>query len=133
MLGTVLLVPLELLAVVLFDITDGVERGSVLINWDDQSLATVIQILSETQLETEPLADGLNNDWEVGDTYKLYNQVQVNISGGNLVAVDDVGDNINPVCPTTFVQVIRTSASSATSIFSQDIFLPKSLDRQQHK
>lgn len=39
---------------------------------------------------------------------------QCNISGGNLVAVDDVGDDMDPVQTTAYTQVIRTSSSSAT-------------------
>ncbi len=40
--------------------------------------------------------------------------VQCNISGGNLVAVDDLGAPINVVQTTAFTQVILTSSSSAT-------------------
>jgi len=39
---------------------------------------------------------------------------QCNISGGNLVAVDDVGDNIDPIQTTDYTQIIRVSSSSAT-------------------
>lgn len=104
-------------------ITDGVQRGAGIINFDDFSVATVIQVISQTQLEVEILDDGITNMWSIspGDYYKIWNQVSVTITGGNLVAVDDIGGNINPVCPTMFVQVSRTTASSATSTFSQDI------------
>jgi hypothetical protein len=40
--------------------------------------------------------------------------VQCRISGGNLVAVDDVGGDISPIFPTAFTQVLTTSSSSAT-------------------
>jgi len=40
--------------------------------------------------------------------------VQCSISGGNLVAIDDVGDDLNPVAVTDYTQVVRTSSSSAT-------------------
>lgn len=40
--------------------------------------------------------------------------VQCNVSGGNLVAVDDVGANLDPIYTTAYTQVIRTSSSSAT-------------------
>ncbi len=36
------------------------------------------------------------------------------ISGGNLVAVDDVGAELDPRLPTAFITVDRTAASSAT-------------------
>ena len=102
-------------------ITDGVERGGVIINFADFSAATVVQVISETQLEIEALKDGIVNNWEIGDYYKIWNQVTCNITGGNLVAVDINDISIDPVCPTAFVQVVRSSASSATSQNSLDI------------
>jgi len=40
--------------------------------------------------------------------------VQCNVSGGNLVAVDSSGNNIDPIQTTAYTQVVRTSSSSAT-------------------
>lgn len=40
--------------------------------------------------------------------------VQCNVSGGNLVAVDDIGNDITPIYTTAYTQVVRTSSSSAT-------------------
>lgn len=39
---------------------------------------------------------------------------QCNISGGNLVAIDDIGDNISPIYPTAFTQIVLANSSSAT-------------------
>ncbi len=39
---------------------------------------------------------------------------QCTISGGNVVAVDSVGASINPINPTAFVNIDRTSSSSGT-------------------
>lgn len=36
------------------------------------------------------------------------------VSGGNLVAVDENGDGMNPIAPATYVTVVITNASSAT-------------------
>jgi hypothetical protein len=47
--------------------------------------------------------------------------VQCNISGGNLVAVDDVGATLDPVQTTAYTQVVRTSSSSATLQEQEDI------------
>lgn len=44
-----------------------------------------------------------------GPTYE-----QCNISGGNLVAIDDVGADISPIQPTAFTQVVLANSSSAT-------------------
>ena len=40
--------------------------------------------------------------------------IQCLLDGGNLVAVDENGDEIFPVHPTAYTQVVRTSSSSAT-------------------
>jgi len=40
--------------------------------------------------------------------------VQCNVSGGNLVAVDDVDAPLDPIQTTAFTQIVRTSSSSAT-------------------
>lgn len=40
--------------------------------------------------------------------------VQCNVSGGNLVAVDANGDDMDPIQTTAYTQVVRTSSSSAT-------------------
>jgi hypothetical protein len=40
--------------------------------------------------------------------------IQCRISGGNLVAIDEVGGDISPIFPTAFTQVLTTSSSSAT-------------------
>lgn len=44
-----------------------------------------------------------------GPTY-----VQCSLSGGNVAAFDSGGLEINPILPTAFTQVVRTSSSSAT-------------------
>lgn len=95
-------------------ITDGVERGALIVNFDDQSVCSVLKIISETELTHKPLVEGQNNDWEVGDQYKVWNIVQVEVSGGNIVAVDDVGASISPIYPSAFTQVVRAASTSAT-------------------
>lgn len=95
-------------------ISDGVLAGSMLINFTDFSLGTVICANSETQLLIQALQGGTNNDWTIGDTYRVYNEIQCNLGGGNMVAVDDVGADIDPVFPTVGTQIVRSSSSSAT-------------------
>lgn len=95
-------------------ITDGVEPGASIINLDDGSLASVIEVVTETELLTSALSDGTSNVWTTGDTYKVWNEVQCSILGGNLVALDADGDQMSPVLPSAFTQVVRTSSSSAT-------------------
>ena len=102
-------------------ITNNVQRGSLVINFDDRSVADVIEVVSETELVTKTLAAGISNVYTVNDNYKVWNIVQVNAQGGNLVAVDDLQASISPILPTAFTQVILTSSSSATLQEQEDI------------
>lgn len=95
-------------------VTKGVQRGALIINFTDRSVAEVLSVESQTQLTHVVLKGGMDNDWTVGDTYRIFNIVQCNVTGGNLVAIDDVGDPMSPVFPTAFTQVVKTASSSAT-------------------
>ena len=102
-------------------ITDGVEPGSWISNTTDKSLASVITVISETQLFTFPLDGGTDNQFNVLDEYKILAVIQMEVAGGNLVAVDGYGDDIDSILPTAGTQVVRTSSSSATLQELQDI------------
>ena len=95
-------------------ITDGVETGDWIVNVDDGSGATVITVASETELVTDILDGGTTNQFTIGDAYRIWPVIQTNVSGGNLVAVDDSNNEIDPILPTFGTQVVRASASSAT-------------------
>lgn len=79
----------------------------------------------------DPLAsaagkENLGGGIRVGITLTLQNAVlafearlgptytQCRVSGGNLVALDVNGDDISPIYPTAFTQVLTTASSSAT-------------------
>lgn len=94
---------------------DGVGPGDVVINFTDQSMGSVLRVLSQTQLELDGLTGGSDNQFDISDDCKVYDVVQCEISGGNWVAVDSVGDAIPSVFPTFGTQIVRTSASSATT------------------
>jgi hypothetical protein len=102
-------------------ISDGVERGAVVINFADRSMAEVLSVDSETQLTHRPLQNGTDLSWDAGDDYQIFNIIQVYVSGGNLVAYDDIGGDIPAIFPTAFTQVVRTASSSATLQELQDI------------
>ncbi len=51
-----------------------------------------------------------------GPTY-----IQCRVSGGNLVAIDSSGEDISPIYPTAFTQVLTTASSSATLQEQTDI------------
>ena len=95
-------------------ITNNALPGGMVINFTDFSLTTIITVVSETELLVEALEGGTNNDFTLGDTYRVYNETQCNLTGGNMVAVDGVGASIDPVFPTVGTQIVRSSSSSAT-------------------
>lgn len=101
-------------------VTAGIARGSLVINFTDNSIADVYDVIDSTTLKTRPLVNGSDNEFEVADNYQVFNIIQCNITGGNLVAEDDVSQ-ISPVVPTAFTQIVRTASSSATLSESQDI------------
>ena len=94
--------------------SDGVEPGAHVVNFTDKSVTSVISVDSEQQLTVYPLDDGSDNQWDSADAYKVWNVEQFEITGGNNVAVDDVGAPISPIRSTWGNQIIKTSSSSAT-------------------
>lgn len=96
-------------------ITNGVEAGDMVMNHTDGSHATIASVDSETQLTLLTALDGgTDNQFDSADSYEILDWVQCNVSGGNLVAVDTEGNEIDPIFPTFGTQVVRTSSSSAT-------------------
>jgi hypothetical protein len=103
-------------------VTNGVLPGAWIVNLTDGSRATVLRVVSQTELETDVLGDGVDNQFNLADAYEVQNVTQVEVSGGNLVAVDvDLVTSIDPILPTVGTQVVRTSSSSATLQELQDI------------
>ncbi len=95
-------------------VTAGIRPGSLIVNFTDLSVTDVIQVISATELEVEALEDGTDNQFELGDFYKVWTVDQKRTSGGNLVAVDENGSSIPAILPTAFTQVVQATSSSAT-------------------
>lgn len=95
--------------------TANVARGSLVINFTDNSIAEVYSVDSETQLTTKTLVNGIGNTFDAADVYHIFNVVQCNATGGNLTAVNTVPATISPILPTAFTQIILTASSSATT------------------
>lgn len=94
--------------------TASIARGSLVINFTDQSIADVISVDSDTQLTTKTLVNGIGNTYDTLDVYHVFNIIQVKALGGNLTAVDSLDATISAVLPTAFTQVLTESSSSAT-------------------
>lgn len=97
-------------------VANGVLRGAVILNWDDRSATEVLRVISDHVIEHRPLQGGVANDWEIGDAYSVYNVVQKVVSEGNLVAIDEVGDQIDAIFPTFCTQVIVALDTSASQV-----------------
>ena len=95
-------------------VTDGVQPGAWVVNLTDGSVCSVVRVVSATELLTDGLGDGTDNTFAVSDSYKVWNVIQCEVSGGNLVAVDGVGAPLDAILPTAGTQVVRTSSASAT-------------------
>jgi hypothetical protein len=95
-------------------VTKGVKPGASVSNKDDGSGATVLRILSETSIIHTALSNGTNNDWTAGDSYDIINVLGASLTGGNLVAQDALGDEIQAFLPTRGIFVTKTSSASAT-------------------
>jgi hypothetical protein len=96
-------------------ITNEVTPGSWVVNLTDGSRATVLRVVSETQVITDGLGDGVDNQFAMSDLYEIQNVIQCEINGGNIVAV--AADGITPISallPTMGTQAVRTASSSAT-------------------
>lgn len=96
-------------------ISDGVAPGSWIVNFTDLSLCSVLKVISETELRTDILGAGSDNQFDSADVYRVMNVIQCEVNGGNAVAIDKTGVTISSILPTAGTQVIRTSASSATN------------------
>lgn len=95
-------------------ITAGIQIGAIVANLTDGSIATVLRVISQTQLKTDGLGGGADNQFGASDSYRIQNVTQCEVSGGNLVALDSAGDSADPILPTAGTQIVRTSSSSAT-------------------
>jgi hypothetical protein len=102
-------------------ITDGIEPGAWIVNFSDFSICTALRIISETEIRTDILGGGTLDQFTSGNDYRIMNVTQCEIDGGNLVSVDKTGVTISSILPTAGTQIVRTSASSATSRNSLDV------------
>ena len=95
-------------------ISDGVVRGDTIYNATTGEMATILEVVDQYTLNHLELTGFGENGWTLGDNYVVYHNAQCSISGGNLVAVDDVGSSISSILQSPNTQVVRTSSSSAT-------------------
>lgn len=102
-------------------ISAGIQKGSLVVNFTDNSVCDVYEVVSPTELLTKNLVNGSVNEFNNGDVYHIFNVIQCNITGGNLVSEDEDENPISPVVPSAFTQIVRTASSSATLQEQADI------------
>ena len=108
-------------------VASNIARGSVIINYDDQSVTEVVNVFSTTELEVKALQNGLINQFSIGDNYDVFNIEQVSISGGNTVAVDENDLELNPVLGTFGTQITVEKSTSAALLNVADLTLAREL------
>ena len=96
-------------------VTDGVDSGDWIINFTDQSVTEVLERIDLNTLSVRDLSDGTDNQFDIGDVYKVWHVEEFTLTGGNHVAVDELAASINPMFPTFGRFCTRTSSSSATA------------------
>lgn len=94
--------------------SDGVARGDLIYNATTGAMASVLSVDSEIQITSLPLTGGTRNDWQIGDSITVWDQTLCNITGGNVVAVDENQLEIPAVFESGMINVVRTASSSAT-------------------
>jgi len=96
--------------------SDGVIRGDWVLNWTDQSITEVLEVLSETELRVRTPSGmaASSNDFAVSDVITIWEVSEFSLAGGNFVAIDDVDADINPLFPVFGRFISKASASSAT-------------------
>jgi len=101
-------------------VSDGIVPGDSIYNITDGSMTTILAVTTTT-LTTFALEGGSDNQWDISDNYRVWNKVQCEVNGGNLVAVDENGNTISSFLPTAETHVTRTSSSSATLQEQEDL------------
>lgn len=94
-------------------VSAGIYVGCTIFNGTAGAMETVVLVSTNT-LTSFPLQGGTRQDWQIGDTYSIYPNNLCNISGGNLVAVDENGDEMDPILQAPNVNIVRASSSSGT-------------------
>ena len=95
----------------------GVKRGDTVINYDDHSIASVVEVVDLNTLLMLPLSGGTTDTWQISDHYHVHTVVIGEVTGGNLTAV--AADGVTPIEPifnTPFVSTNREADASAVLV-----------------
>ena len=101
--------------------TNGVARGDLVRNATDSSWATVVSVTSETQLVTQRLLGGSGNTYDSSDVYEIFGTEQCQITGGNLLVVDEADSPIDALFPTFGTAVTRNQSTDGVLIGQEQV------------
>ena len=60
-------------------VANNVVRGSMVVNFTDNSIADVVEIIGENQIRTQTLVNGSDNEFDIGDVYHVFNVAQITL------------------------------------------------------
>lgn len=109
-------------------VTDGVDRGYVVLNYTDRSVAEVLDVVSETELQVGMPVQGTLNDYQIGDEYGVSDVIRPVIRGGNVVAVDDLQAPID-VGLTSAMTMLTVEKSTSAALVSADTALLNRIEK----
>lgn len=94
-------------------LTNGVNRGDILVNATTAAHTTVIRVDSETVLKTLPLVGGSDNEFGIGDAYTIFDYHDAILTSGDVFAVDSSDVPISPILNTFGVGSIVVEQSTS--------------------
>ena len=95
-------------------VSAGVAVGDTVRNVTTGEWGTVTQIVDQYTLSHFPLSGFGGLGWTAGDNYRVFENENCSVTGGNVVAVDADGDQTDAFMPSPNVFLRTTSSSSAT-------------------
>ena len=108
-------------------VTNLVKRGSFIVNWTDQSIVSVHDVIDENNLRVKVPTSGLGNTYEISDAYSVFNVVQVQLGGGNPTAVDDLLASIDAAVPSVGTYLTIALSTNAGLVEGSGGLLPAEL------
>ena len=94
-------------------VSAAVKRGSFIVNWDDQSIVSINDVVDLNTLRVKVPTSGIGNTYDISDNYSVFNVVKCNLGGGNATAVDDLASAIDPAVPSVGVFLTLEKSVSA--------------------
>jgi hypothetical protein len=96
--------------------SNGVQLGAAVINFTDESISDVLEVISQTELRVTVPVNGTDNDFAMSDSYGVFNWNRRVIRAGNTTAVDELFVTLDPVMPTFGTHLVIEKSTSAAML-----------------